>query len=224
MRVLLDLHPLQPEHDHLQVCGQRRRGHREHAPLVRVREQHAGLATRELVVEGLRGEVHEREVVGVLLGLDVLRRDRVDVSLDVARECLLVLLALDVVLRVEHPLEVVERELRVDRDESVDADHGVDALAAAEAVLERVGGRRQPVKERCVELRGLGRASQDDYSAPRRVRSRLEQHRHPGVWLRCGQFSGNGQTRSEIPPNHFGGDRSRARPVRGLFNRKSRIR
>ena len=53
--------------------------------------------------------------------------------------------ALDVVLRRDHALEVVERELGVDRDDAVDLDHGVDALAAREAVLERVGGRRKPV-------------------------------------------------------------------------------
>ena len=78
-------------------------------------------------------------------GPDVLAGDRVDVRLDVACEELLELLALDVVLRRDHALEVVERELGVDRDDAVDLDHGVDALAAREAVLERVGGRRKPV-------------------------------------------------------------------------------
>ena len=77
--------------------------------------------------------------------------DRVDVVLHVAREELLELLALDVVLRAEHALEVVERELGVDRDEPVDLDHGVDALAAREPVLQRERRRRQPVAQQVLE-------------------------------------------------------------------------
>ena len=50
-----------------------------------------------------------------------------------------------VVLRRDHALEVVERELGVDRDDAVDLDHGVHALAAREAVLQRVRRRRKPV-------------------------------------------------------------------------------
>src|SRR5205814_1518163 len=83
---------------------------------------------------------HEREVVRALVGPDVLRRDRVDVPLHVAREELLVLLAFDVVVGSDHPLEVVERELGVDRNEPVDPDDRVHPLAAREAVLERVRG------------------------------------------------------------------------------------
>ena len=54
VRVLLDLEPLQPEHDHLQVRGQRGRRDGQHALLVRVREQRAGAAAGELVVDRLR--------------------------------------------------------------------------------------------------------------------------------------------------------------------------
>ncbi len=52
-----------------------------------------------------------------------------------------------VVLRLDHPLPVVERELRVDRDEALHLHDRIDALAAAEAVLqlERLG--REPVAE-----------------------------------------------------------------------------
>ena len=51
--VLLDLHPPQAEHDHLEVGGEHRRRDGEHALLVRVREQRAGLAAGELVVDRL---------------------------------------------------------------------------------------------------------------------------------------------------------------------------
>ena len=118
----------------------------------------------ELVVDALDREVHEREVVGALCRLDVLLRDRVDVPLDVAREGLGVELALGLVLDLDHPLEVVERELGVDRDELLDADHGVDPLAALEPVLGLVGRGRQPVAEQVLEQElaeapaGLGRA------------------------------------------------------------------
>ena len=44
--------------------------------------------------------------------------DRVDVALDVAGERLLVERALGVVLGLDHPLEVVERELGVDREQA----------------------------------------------------------------------------------------------------------
>jgi len=77
--------------------------------------------------------------------LDVLVRDRVDVALDVACERLRKQLAVGLVLGLDHPLEVVERELGVDRDELLDPDDGVDALAALESVLRLIGGRRQTV-------------------------------------------------------------------------------
>ena len=71
--------------------------------------------------------------------------------LHVAREELLELLMLDVVLPAEHALEVVERELGVDGDEPVDLDHGIDALAAREPVLQRERRRRQPVAQQVLE-------------------------------------------------------------------------
>ena len=56
---------------------------RDHVPLLAIRAEidvSVGNLTRhDLVVDGLRREVHEREVVGPLVGADVLRRDRVDV-------------------------------------------------------------------------------------------------------------------------------------------------
>ena len=71
--------------------------------------------------------------------------------LHVAREELLELLPLDVVLRAEHALEVVERELGVDGDEPVDLDHRVHALAACEPVLQRERRRREPVAQQILE-------------------------------------------------------------------------
>ena len=118
---------------------------------MRVAEERTGLPARELVVDRLRREVHEREVVRPLVGPDVLACDRVDMCLHVAREELLELLVFDVVLGAEHALEVVERELGIDGDEPVDLDHGIDALAAREAVLQGERRRRQPVTEQVLE-------------------------------------------------------------------------
>jgi hypothetical protein len=61
------------------------------------------------------------------------------VALHVADELFRVLLALGLVLGLDQPVEVVERELRVDGDErAVEADDRVDALTAFEAVLKLV--------------------------------------------------------------------------------------
>ena len=79
LRVLLDLQAAEADHDHRQVRVERRRRDREDAALERVALELAGAAARDLVVDGLCGEVHEREVVRALGRLDVLRRDRVDV-------------------------------------------------------------------------------------------------------------------------------------------------
>ena len=122
-----------------------------HPSTVRVVEQRPGLAGHELVVDGLGREVHEGEVVRALGGLDVLLGHRVDVALHVAREGLLVERPRRVVGGLDHPLEVVERELRVDGDQLLHLDHGVDSLAALEAVLDLVGGRRQPVAQEVLE-------------------------------------------------------------------------
>src|SRR5207237_8378597 len=103
--------------------GRRRDG--EDAPLQRIFVQPAGGAAHELVVDGLGGEVHQREVVRAFGRPDVLRRDRVDVSLDVAGERTRVHRAVALVRRGNKPLEVVEGELRVDRNEPVDADDGI---------------------------------------------------------------------------------------------------
>ena len=69
-----------------------------------------GATAGDLVVDGLRGQVHEGEVVRSFTGLDVLVRDRVDVRLDVlggaTREHTLL-----VVLGVEHAVDVAERAL-----------------------------------------------------------------------------------------------------------------
>ena len=70
---------------------------------------------------------------------------------NVAGERLLVQLALVVVLRLDQPLVVVERELRVDGDQLTGAHHGVDPVAGREGVLDRVGGGRQPVAEEVLE-------------------------------------------------------------------------
>ena len=149
---LLDLHALEAEHDHLQVGGERRRGDGEHALPVRVREQGAGLAGDELVVDRLRREVHEREVERAALGPDVLRRDRVDVALHVAGERLLVELALGLVAGCGHALEVVERELRVHgQQQACRADDGVHALSAWERVLDLVRVGREPVAKQVLE-------------------------------------------------------------------------
>ena len=118
---------------------------------MRVLQKRPGLPTGELVIDRLRREVHEREVVGSLVGPDVLARDRVDVRLHVARKELFELLPLDVVAGAQHPLEVVEWELGVDRDDPVDLDHRVDPLPAREPVLQRVGGRREPVGQELAE-------------------------------------------------------------------------
>ena len=134
VRMLLDLHAAQPERDHLQVRRERRRRNREDAPVVRVREQRSGLAAGELVVHPFDGDVHEGEVVGALVGPDVLRRDRVDVLLDVAAELPLCELPLVVRLGVDEPDVVVEWELRVDRDRPVGPHDRVDALAAESKV------------------------------------------------------------------------------------------
>ena len=60
-------------------------------------------------------------------------------------------LAFGVVLGLDHPLEVVQRELGVDGDELLDADHGIYALPALEAVLRLVRGWRQAVAEQVLE-------------------------------------------------------------------------
>ena len=118
---------------------------------MRVAKECAGLAARELVVDRLGRDVHEREVVRALVGADVPDRDRVDVALHVACEGALVELALVVGLGLDHPRVVVERELRVDRHELAGVDDGVDALATAEAVLHRVGAGRKSVAEEVLE-------------------------------------------------------------------------
>jgi hypothetical protein len=156
VRVLLDLHAAQPERDHLEVRDERRRRHGEDAPLVRVLEDRTGLAARELVVDRLGRDVHEREVVRALLRADVLRRDRVHVVADVARERPLVQLPLVVALRSREALEVLERELRVDGDELADAHDRVDAHAAVERVLDGVGrtgaaGRAEVLQQELAE-------------------------------------------------------------------------
>src|SRR4029450_3018992 len=151
VRTLLDLHPLEPEHDDLQLGRERRRRHGEDTLVVRVLEQRTGSAADELVVHALRGQVHEREVVRTLVRADVLVRDRVDVVSQVTRERLLVERPLVVALSVGEPLEVVERELGVDRDEPLDLDDRIDALAGVESVLELVGVRREAVAEKVAE-------------------------------------------------------------------------
>src|SRR5438128_10977996 len=111
MRVLLDLHAAHAEDDHLEVRRERRWRDREDAVLVRVLEQRAGLSASELVIDGLDGDVHEREVVGSLRRADVFRRNRADVVLDVSRKRLLVQLALGVAPRLYDPVVFAEWKL-----------------------------------------------------------------------------------------------------------------
>ena len=93
----------------------------------------------ELVVDGLGRQVHERELVRAFVRANVLVRDRVDVRLNVAHELLRVLIARGIVLGLDQPVEVVQRELGVDGHErTVEADDGIDPLAASEAVLKLV--------------------------------------------------------------------------------------
>ena len=72
-------------------------------------------------------------------------------TLHVSRERLLVERPRRLVRGLDHPLEVVERELRVDRDEPLHPDHRIDALAALEAVLHLVRRRGQSVAQEVLE-------------------------------------------------------------------------
>jgi hypothetical protein len=157
---------------------------------------------------------------------DVLRRDRVDVTLHVACEELLELLPLDVVLGRGHPLEVVEGELGVDRDESVDLDRGIHALAAREAVLDLVRAGREPVAKEVLEQQlaeaaaRLGRP-QDLLQLAELLRLRGHLHRRltdlaelavDGVRLFRRVFEPAVDLRVELaqPPVHRRGDRLQA--------------
>ncbi len=67
------------------------------------------------------------------------------------RELTLAELPLLVGLRLDEPVVVVERELRVHGDVPVDTDDRVDALARVERELHLVGGRGKPVAEQVLE-------------------------------------------------------------------------
>src|SRR4051794_8545660 len=140
--MLLDLQALEAEENDEQVGMQRRGRDRYDLALEGIAEWSrvaAQAVADEFVVHGLRGEVHERELVRAFVGADVLVGDRVDVCLHVAHELLRVGFALGVVGGFDQPVEVVQRKLRVDRHErAVEPDHCVDAFASAEAVLKLV--------------------------------------------------------------------------------------
>ena len=106
----------------------------------------------QLVVHVLGGDVHEREVEGVLVGHDVLPGDLVDAVPDVLQEGPPRLAAPLLVGLLDHAPEVLERELRVHRHQAAGHDdRRVHLVAAPEAVLEAVGVGGQDLGQQALE-------------------------------------------------------------------------
>src|SRR2546426_801298 len=139
----LDPDPAQPERDRLQVGVEAVGRHRDDLAVEAVGGETGLLVADDgLVVDVLGRDVHEREVVGALVGEHVLGRDVVDVPPYPGSERPARARALVVVRGLEQTPEVLERELGVDGDEpAAQADDRIDPLAAPEGVLEgEVGG------------------------------------------------------------------------------------
>src|SRR5581483_8616181 len=151
------LQPFQAQDDGLEIRVKAVRRNRNHALRHRVGAERliardGVLFDDRFVVNVLRRYIHQREIVGSLVGKDVFRRDRINVLLDIAGEHLFRLHLFLVRAAVEHALEVLEREFGIyGHERAAELDRRIDDRPTAEGVLRIVMVRRQNLSEQVAE-------------------------------------------------------------------------